>query len=169
MTAAEWLEVGRIGSPYGVRGWVHVESFVDPPARLLDYQRWNLRGAGDRVERRLAEGREHGQDLVARLEGIEDRNAAALLLGASISVARSALPPLKAKEFYEADLVGLGVKNLEGIDLGRVRHFVATPGGAVMVVQQGAREHWVPATRQHLSKVDLATGQILVDWPAELV
>jgi 16S rRNA processing protein RimM len=168
MTGADWLEVGRIGSPFGVKGWVHVESFVDPPDRLLDYRHWSLRGAGERVERRLAEGREHGKGLVARLEGIEDRNAAALLQGASISVARSVLPPLRAKEFYEADLVGLEVMNLEGIELGRVRHFVATPAGSVMVVQKGAREHWVPATRRHLSKVDLAAGQILVDWSAEL-
>ena len=73
--------------------------------------------------------------------------------GALIEVARSELPPLKAREFYQADLVGLAVANLEGVELGVVRHFVETPGGTVMVVQQAnGREHWVPATPQHLTQ-----------------
>ena len=167
--APQWLEVGRIGSPYGVRGWMHVESFTDPAARLLDYREWHLRSrTGEPIARRLAEGREHGGGLVARLDDVEDRDAAALLQGMSIEVARSALPQLKAREFYQADLIGLAVANLEGIELGAVRHFVETLAGPVMVVQQAAREHWVPATKPYLNKVDLASGRILVDWPAEL-
>ena len=167
--APQWLEVGRIGSPYGVRGWMHVESFTDPAARLLDYREWHLRSrTGEPIARRLAEGREHGGGLVARLDDVEDRDAAALLQGMSIEVARSALPQLKAREFYQADLIGLAVANLEGIELGALRHFVETLAGPVMVVQQAAREHWVPATKPYLNKVDLASGRILVDWPAEL-
>jgi 16S rRNA processing protein RimM len=165
----QWLEIGRVGSPFGVRGWVHVESFTDPPGRLLDYTEWNLRRrVGEPVKRRLAQGREQGSGLVARLEGIEDRDAAASLLGAIIAVARTELPPLEAREFYQVDLIGLAVANLEGMELGLVRHFVTTPAGSVMVVQQAAREHWIPATKRHLNKVDLATGRVLVDWPVEL-
>ena len=170
MAAAQWLEIGRIGSPFGVRGWMHVESFTDPPERLFEHRQWTVRGAnGAAAPRVLAEGREHGSGFVARLEGIEDRDAAALLQGSTIAVSRSELAPLKAREFYQADLVGLAVRNLEGIDLGSVRHFVATPGGSVMVVRQAdGHEHWVPATREHLNKVDLAAGQVVVDWPAQL-
>lgn len=169
MAATDWLEVGRIGSPYGVKGWMHVESYTTPPDRLLDFREWALRGAaGAPVMRRLAEARKHGDGLIARLEGTEDRDAAALLQGALIEVERSELPPLKAREFYQADLIGLEVANLEGVSLGVVRHFVETPGGTTMVVQQGGREHWVPATPQHLSKVDLAAGTVVVDWPTEL-
>jgi 16S rRNA processing protein RimM len=169
MGAVDWLTVGRIGSPFGVKGWVHVESYTDPPQRLLDYRSWGLRsGSGEPNARQLAEAREHGNGLIARLEGVEDRNAAALLQGVAIEVARSALPPLRAQEFYQADLIGLAVMNLQGIDLGVVRHFIAAPAGPVMVVQQGGREHWVPATRQHLNRVDLAAGRVVVDWPAEL-
>ena len=148
---------------------MHVESFTDPAARLLDYREWNLRSrSGEPIARRLAEGREHSGGLVARLDDIADRDAAALLQGMSIEVARSALPPLKAGEFYQADLIGLAVANLDGIELGVVRHFVETLAGPVMVVQQAAREHWVPAAKPHLNKVDLAAGRILVDWPAQL-
>lgn len=118
---------------------------------------------------RVAEGRAQGAGIVARLDGIDDRDRAARLQGAVIRVARSALPKLKKREFYQADLVGLAVSNIEGAALGAVVHFVETPGGTVMVVREAnGKERWVPATREHLQKVDIAAGQITVDWPAEL-
>ncbi len=43
----EWVELGRIGSPYGVLGWMHIQSFTEPPEGVLDYPVWGLRlGAG---------------------------------------------------------------------------------------------------------------------------
>jgi 16S rRNA processing protein RimM len=166
VASKEWLELGRIGSPYGVKGWVHVQSFTDPPERLLKYREWivGLMNA-DPAPIRVAEGRIHGSGVVARLEGTEDRDQAVRLQGAVIRIPRSAMPKLRKREFYQADLVGLAVTNLEGAALGAVDHFVETPGGSVMVVRNAAGlEHWVPATREHLSKVDLDAGQVVVDW-----
>jgi 16S rRNA processing protein RimM len=175
----EWLELGRIGGPYGVKGWVHVQSFTQPPAKLLKYRGgWALKTgrpiAGTTAEvteagtvHKVLEARAQGAGFVARLEGFEDRDRAALLQGAIISVPRSALPKLRKREFYQADLIGLAVTNLEGVVLGKVLHFVETPGGDVMVVRgDSGQEHWVPATKTHLAKVDLAAGQVVVDWPA---
>jgi 16S rRNA processing protein RimM len=88
-------------------------------------------------------------------------------MGAVISVARSLLPQLGEREFYEADLIGLRVRNREGVELGVLQHFVATPGGSLMVIQGEGRETWVPAVPQHLTKVDVKAGLIEVDWPAE--
>lgn len=169
MTSAQWLEVGRIGSPFGVKGWVHVESYTDPPEGLLKYRDWSVRrGSGEPVARRVAESREHASGMVARLEGIDDRDSAALLQGATISVARNELPPLKARQYYQADLMGLEVMNLQRERLGVVGHFAPTPGGMMMVVHGIGRNIWIPATPQYLNNVDLAAGRIVVDWPAEL-
>ena len=124
------------------------------------------RGSGERVEHVVAEGQPHGDRLVARLEGIEDRDRAAALTGAVIEVDREQLPPTGEREYYQADLIGLPVRNLEGVELGKVSYFLETPTGPMMVVQ-GEREYWVPAVPKHLSKVDLAAGLIVVDWSAE--
>jgi 16S rRNA processing protein RimM len=165
-----WIELGRIGAPYGVKGWMHVESFTDPPERLLQYPAWVVRSSqGARDTRQLAESRAHGDRFVARFEGVEDRAAAAALTGAVIEVDRAALPPTGQREHYCADLVGCEVHNLQGERLGRVAHFLQTPGGLIMVVHPGdGSEHWVLAVPGHLRKVDLAAGTILVDWPLEL-
>jgi 16S rRNA processing protein RimM len=165
-----WIELGRLGAPYGLRGWMHVESYSDPPRRLLEYREWVLRFAsGERHVRRVTGARSHGKGFVARLEGIADRTAAAALAGASIEVDRAALPELAEREYYCTDLVGCRVRNLQGADLGSVSHFVDAPSGAVMITRDaGGREHWVLAAPKHLRRVDLAAGEIVVDWPAEL-
>jgi 16S rRNA processing protein RimM len=165
-----WVELGRLGAPYGLSGWIHVESHTDPPERLLDYREWVLRLAGgERLTRRIEAGRRHAQALVVHLESIADRDAAARLTGAVIEVERAALPRLNEGEYYRADLIGCRVRNLEGADLGQVSHFVDAPRGAVMVAKAAdGKEHWVLAHPRHLRQVDLAARQVVVDWPAEL-
>ncbi|MGH8277849.1 MAG: ribosome maturation factor RimM, partial [Steroidobacteraceae bacterium] len=78
-----WIELGRLGAPFGIKGWVHVVSYTDPPERLLRHRDWPLRLAtGERVTRRLTSGRGHGSGLVAQLEGVDDRESATALTGA---------------------------------------------------------------------------------------
>ncbi len=164
----EWVELGRLGAPYGIKGWLHIESHTDPKQALLKYRDWTLKFAsGERSQRRLAEGRMHGEGLVARIEGVADRNAAALLTGARIEVQRERLPAPKKNEYYQADLVGMKVGNLEGAVLGEVSHFVDSAAGSLMVIAGAAGEYWVPAQPKHLKKVDLEARTIVVDWPVE--
>ncbi len=163
----EWVELGRIGSPYGVLGWMHIQSFTEPLEGILDYPVWSLRrGPGAQSGYRLVEGRVHGRSVVARLEGVSDRDAAALLRGAMIEVRRDALPPPGEREYYRGDLLGFGVRNLEGVELGKLDHFVDGPGSAMMVVA-GAVEYWIPAIPEYLRKVDLQSRVLSVDWPAD--
>ena len=166
----EWVELGRLGAPFGIKGWIHVESFTEPPAGLLEYPVWTLRLlSGERLSRALIEGRVHGAGLVVSLADLADRDQAAALTGAWVEVEREALPKPAKGEFYRSDLVGFAVRNLEGVDLGVVSHFVDAPRGTVMVTKQaGGAEHWVLAQPAHLKKVDLAARTIVVDWPAEL-
>jgi 16S rRNA processing protein RimM len=165
----EWIELGRIRRPFGVKGWLHVESYTDPVEALLDYPNWILRsGAGARLAHVVAEGRPHGRQLVVRLEGLEDREHAQALVGAVVEIARAELPMTKAQEYYRADLLGLSVSNRDGAELGVLRHFVDGPNGPMMVIQHTAgREYWVPASAEYLWKVDLAAGRIVVDWSAD--
>ena len=165
-----WIELGRVGAPFGVRGWMHIDSYTDPPERLLEYRQWTLRRAdGTRALCRLSAGRVHGAGIIVQLEGIAGRDGAAALTGAVVEVERAALPALAERQYYRADLTGFRVRNLEGEDLGTVSHFVDAPGGAVMVAREaGGREHWVLAAPKYLRNVDIAVREIVVDWPAEL-
>lgn len=162
------LTLGQVGTAHGIRGWVLVRSFADPFDSLLDYDEWQLHAPGGAVRTvRLLEGAPYKEGLRVRFEGIEDRDAALALNGRWVRIARSELPPLEEDEHYRDDLLGFTVRNVEGIELGKIDYFADLPGGTVMVVK-GEREHWVPVSPQHLLKVDAGARSVEVDWPAEL-
>jgi 16S rRNA processing protein RimM len=167
------LTLGQIATAQGIKGWLLVRSFTDPPEALLDYQDWSVSSpAGRTRQMRLLEGALYRDRLRVRLAGIDERNGALALSGWTISVARAALPPLAEREHYRDDLLGFEVRNLEGALLGRLEYYVDLPAGTVMVVrgaQVGDREHWVPTSTQHLRKIGIADRTISVDWPVELI
>jgi 16S rRNA processing protein RimM len=161
--SAPLIELGAVSAPYGVRGWVKVRSFTEPPERLLEHRllHLGLNGAWKRYRIELT-GRSAGQ-LTVKFEGVSDRDMAAGLRGATISVPRSELPERADRDFYRADLIGCEVVNLAGDVLGVVGNFVETPGQVLMVVR-GRREYWVPAAPRHLRRVDLQARKVHVDW-----
>ena len=161
------IEVGRLGAAHGVRGWLRVQSFTDPPQRLFEWRRWRVQNeAGATREVKLVESRPQGNGWIAKLEGVEERDAASRMAGQMVLVDRAELPPTQEREFYRADLVGFEVKNVEGARLGQVDHFVDTPGNAVMVIR-GAREYLIPVTAQHLRQVVASDRTLIVDWPED--
>ncbi|MFU8820806.1 MAG: ribosome maturation factor RimM [Gammaproteobacteria bacterium] len=167
MTDQRRVVLGKVGGLYGVRGWVKLWSFTDPVENLLDYRELELGREGDWRPARLVEGRRQGQALVARFDDCADRDQAALLVGAEVSVMRDRLPEPGAGEYYWADLVGLAVVTTGGVELGRVESMMATGANDVMVVK-GDRERLVPfLPGQYVNEVDLAGGRIVVDWDPE--
>jgi 16S rRNA processing protein RimM len=157
------IELGIVGAPFGVRGWIKLRSYTEPPDRLLEHRSLQLRlGGAWRTYRIEASGHSGGQ-LTVKLVGVEDRDEAQALRGAPVGVLRSELPPRSDKDFYRADLIGCEVLNLKGVRLGVVQHFVEIPAHALMVVR-GEQEYWVPAVPQHLRRVDLQARQVVVDW-----
>lgn len=154
--------MGRIGAPNGVRGWVKVQSDTRPPENILTYDPWYL---GDEERpRRVVEARRQGRHLVVRLEGIEDREAAAALTHRVVSVARDRLPEPEPDSYYWADLEGLTVVTPDGAELGTVQGLFETGANDVMVVR-GERERLIPFIRDTVVReVDIATGRMTVDW-----
>jgi 16S rRNA processing protein RimM len=164
--AVDRVALGRIAGAFGVRGWVKLVSFTDPPEQVFDFPRWQaLLPGGASRELSHSGGRRHGKGLVVKLDGVDDRDAALALSNAELSVARSELPALPDGELYRADLIGLEVVNLAGESLGRVDHFLDLPANPVMVVV-GDRERWLPVGRGQKLRVDRERGRVTVDWDA---
>jgi 16S rRNA processing protein RimM len=152
---------------YGVKGWVKVYSYADPRENILKYRRWFLRLDGGRTEVQLDSGRVHGKGIVARIQGVEDRDGAAQWLGADIEVPRSALPESEEGSWYWRDLIGLQVITTGEVVLGRVTGLMETGANDVLVVQ-GDRERLVPfVLGQYVKRVDPDAGLIEVDWDPE--
>lgn len=169
MSRQQFVGLGRISGIYGVRGWVKIFSYTQPRERILDYPIWHLaadesQDAEPAAATRLESGRLHGKGIVAKLAGIEDRDAAAALIGTGIFVPREALPDAAPGEYYWADLEGLEVCDTHGQSLGVVDHLLETGAHDVMVLAGGANRliPFVPETV--VLRVDLERGVITVDW-----
>ena len=169
----EYLVVGKIGAPYGVRGWVKLYSFTEPVDNLLDYDPWYTRPKNSKVPATEDEGwviapvteaKTHGRGFVAQFKGIDDRDAAARLSGQEIAIRRDQLPPAAEGEYYWRDLQGLAVTTTEGVSLGVVDHLLETGANDVLVVK-GDRERLIPYVLGPIVKaIDLAAGTMQVDW-----
>jgi len=159
--------MGRVLAPFGIRGWLKVRSETDEPQALLSYRTWRLETAQGWRDYQVEEGRAHGgSGLIAKLEGVDDRDRAAELRNSAITVARSALPPAGEGEYYWADLIGLSVTNREGVPLGVVEEIFATGANDVLVVR-GERERLIPFVQAVVVTVDLAAARLEVDWGAD--
>ena len=157
------IQLGFVGAPFGVRGWIKLRSHTDPPERLLEHRSLVLgQGSVWQSYRIEASGRSGGA-LTVKLAGVDNRDQAQALRGAQVCVPRSELPERDDRDYYRADLIGCEVVNLDGISLGSVQHFIESPAQVLMVVR-GTREFWIPAVPQHLRRVDLQARRVVVDW-----
>ena len=146
---------------------MRVFSYTEPRDNIVHYQPWYLNREGEWQEHELAEGRQHGKGVVARLAGCEDRDEAFRLVGTEIGVHRKQLPVARPGEYYWSDLQGLEVVTLQGEPLGTVDHLLETGANDVLVVK-GERERLIPfVLGEVIAEVDLERGEIRVDWGKE--
>ncbi len=164
MTGTDTVRLGRIVGLFGVRGWVKVFSYTEPREAILDYANWLIGNDSEWSARAVAEGKRHGKSVVARLEGVEDRDTAAGLLGRDIAVSRNDLPEPGGNEYYWADLVGMEVLHRDERLLGRVTGMLETGAHDVMCVN-GDGERLIPFVMgEVVLDVDVDAGKISVDW-----
>ena len=111
MTNDPPVTLAAVIGAHGVAGEVRLKVFADD---LDAYRSFN----GGALT--LTSLRHGGNGAIARFAQVADRNAAEALRGTTLTVPRSALPPLGEGEYYHADLIGLPAQTPDGEALGQV-------------------------------------------------
>jgi 16S rRNA processing protein RimM len=156
--------LGRISGLFGVRGWVKVFSYTEPREALLQYKGLLLGRNGEWQSIKVAEGQRHGKTVILHLEGFDDRDQAAALIGTEIGAMRSDLPEPEDGHYYWLDLIGLKVVHRDGTELGTIKDMLETGANDVMVVE-GEQERLIPFIKGKIViNVDLNEKQVDVDW-----
>jgi 16S rRNA processing protein RimM len=161
----DYIVVGKIGSPYGVRGWFKVQTFTEFGTSILKYSPLYMRQNNDEWRIiTLEDGRPHGKGFILKIAGINTPEDARLLTGNALGITRAQLPQLKENEFYWSDLIGLTVVNKNGEIYGKVTDIMETGSNDVLVVK-GKQEVAIPyLTGSVILNIDLEKQEILVDW-----
>lgn len=159
----DWICVGNITGPHGVKGWVKVFSNTSPRENILNYSPWRI-VAGEQIRIVTVSGRLQGKNVVAQIDGVEQREQAVELVGSKIYISAEQLPQLDDGEYYWSDLIGLEVESLDAEPLGAVETMLETGANDVMVLR-GDRERLIPFVMGDVVKlVDLANKRVIVDW-----
>ncbi|MBK4716431.1 MULTISPECIES: ribosome maturation factor RimM [Tenebrionibacter/Tenebrionicola group] len=165
------IVLGKLGSPYGIRGWLRVFSSTEESEGIFDYEPWFIQRSGQWQQLEIESWRHHNQDIIVKLTGVDDRDAANLLTNCEIVVDAAQLPALDEGDYYWKDLIGCQVVTSAGYDLGKVIDMMETGSNDVMVIKAnlkdafGIKERLVPfLDGQVIKKVDLTTRSIEVDW-----
>ena len=158
--------VGHILGSQGIKGWVRIFSNTSPRENIVSYSPWFIE-QGSVQKATAVQGRRQGKNVLARLEGIEDRTQADELTGCRIFINPQQLPRLEAGEYYWSDLVGLAVETVQGQPLGVIASMMETGADDVMVLA-GERERLIPfVIDQIVREVDLENQRLVVDWLPE--
>ena len=167
----ERILLGHITGVSGLQGWVKVHSDTNPRSNIVAYKSWALEQSGTWTEVKVLGGRPQGKTIVAQLEGFSSSEQASALIGARIGVSRSALPELGDGEYYWADLVGMHVKTLGGVNIGLVSRLFETGANDVVVIddhrgdKHDSREVLVPwLVPDVITDVDMSNRIITIDW-----
>jgi len=159
--------VGKISGIYGVSGWIRVHSYTRPVENIFSYSPWLIGETGSWETRELLQGRSQGKGLIARLDGLDDRDEARSLIGKDVAINREQMPELPEGEYYWCDLLGLDVINQEDMVLGKVTEIQETGANDVLIVK-GERRYLIPLViGHHVLEIDPDNRRIRVDWDPE--
>jgi 16S rRNA processing protein RimM len=160
--------LGAIAGAHGVRGLVKIKSFTEELTDLTAYG-----PLGDESGQRRFEIAVTGQAkglLVARIEGVADRDAAQNLRGVRLYVDRAALPaPEETEAYYHADLIGLAAEDPQGQPLGRIAAVENYGAGDYLEIEPPQGETLlVPFTQAAVPLIDIEAGRVVVALPEEI-
>jgi len=161
--------VGHVIGAYGIHGWVRVRPYSADADALLNAKTWWI-DKPDLHDVDTMQAKLHGEDVVARLVGVADRNAAEALKGATVQIRRSHFPQLANDEYYWVDLMGLAVENLQGEQLGMVADMMDNGAQSILrvvapTVGADKPQEWlIPFVDQFVKTVDQQARKITVDW-----
>jgi len=163
--------MARVGAPFGIKGWIKLQSFTQTPDSLDAYASWLLKGpAGVNAaweEFDLEDFAVNTKGVFAKLKGCDDRTAAEKLVKREIGIPREALEGADEGEVFWFDLIGCAVVNTGGAMLGKVETLMETGANDVLVVKRGTEETLIPFIDEVIVKVDREAKVVTVNWSGE--
>ncbi len=163
----DWVMVGKIVAPFGIRGQVKVQIETDFPASFSPNTMLYLGAEHRPIQLVLA--RPQGHQLVLELEGIADRNASEALRGQEVYIPADRIAPLATDQYFIRDLIGLRAIRIDGVELGQVADVITGAMQDLLVIHSPGREEvTVPLVKALVPNIDIPHGTITIQPPAGL-
>ena len=156
--------MGRLSSPYGVKGWIRVQSYASSPASIADHKVWWVKVNSRWTSIDLKGVREHQEGLIVKFTGFDDREQIAKLRGFEFGIDRHLLPSLEQGEYYWHELVGFAVINTAGESFGVIDYLFESGAQPVVVTRDEDQQRLIPWVDHIITRVDSENRILTVDW-----
>ena len=163
------LLIGRISTPFGVRGELKVALISSRPESLAKIKRVF---AGPTLQPyTVTRFHEHKTNLyILRLQEVTTRDQAEELRSTDLYILAKEAAPLAEDEYFLHDLVGLQVRTQAGEEVGKVVELIETGANEVLVVRKiGQPDVLIPMIRRIVTQIDVAAGSIEVSSLEDII
>lgn len=157
---SEFLAVGRVVRPHGMRGELLLETLTAFPEPLEDVETVYL--GENAAPHPLRDVRFHRGQLLIQLADCLDRDQAETFRGQLVQIHARQAAPLPPGRFYHHQIIGLVVVTEDGEDLGEVVEILATGANDVYLVAGAQGEILLPAISDVIRQIDLDAHRMTV-------
>lgn len=160
---AEYLLIGEVLRPQGIKGQVKVRPDTDDPWRFEDLE-WVYVKKGDGYEKvEIADVSVRVDGVYLRLNDVQDRDAAEKQRGWMLYVDRAHARELAENETFICDLIGCKAVDLSGNEIGVVKDVLQPGGNDVYVIKTPKGEMLLPALKHVVPEIDVEKGLMIID------
>ncbi|MFQ5996882.1 MAG: ribosome maturation factor RimM [Dehalococcoidales bacterium] len=155
----EFITIGRILAPWGVKGKLKVKTETDFPQRFAS-------GAKVYISQQpmtIDSAEWHRGKLVVKFSAIDSIAEAQKLRGKTIEIPHRQVQPLPEGQFYHFQMIGLEVRTTQGEPLGKISEILTTESNDVYIVRNAKGEILIPAIEDVVKSVDLEQGHMVIE------
>ena len=163
------VPLGEIVATHGLLGWFKLNPFNPGTTALKRGAEVFLDRAGNPTAFLLETSTPHNRQLLIKLQQVDSIEAAADYVGSTLSISESALEVLAPGQYYHYQIIGFEVFTNGGERVGVVQSTLATAAGELYLVQNGSKEHLIPAVKEIIDKIDFFNRTVTIDPPAGLL
>jgi 16S rRNA processing protein RimM len=164
MMEEEFIFIGEITKPHGVKGEVRVLSLANNPQRFgLLKQVWVIHPEGPPTACIIQRVHYHKNFVLLKLTGCDTIDQAQRLVGTKLGIPKSQLCPLAKDNYYQFEIIGLKVYTADQQYLGTVKQILSTGSNDVYVVRSKSQEFLIPAIKQAIKQINLKQGHMILE------
>ena len=159
MARTEFLRIGVVTSPHGVRGEVRVYPTTDEISRFSEVGTLLLEKEGVRSLRTIESVKQLKGMVALKLSGIDSVVEAEKIRNADLLIRRDQSSPLKEGQYFIGDLLDLLAVREDGTEVGTVEDVLKTGANSVLVIKKkDGKELLLPVIPDCVLSVDSDEG-----------
>ncbi|MCV2525649.1 MAG: ribosome maturation factor RimM [Candidatus Lightella neohaematopini] len=135
--------VGKIGSTYGIFGWLKLYSFTRKKTDIFSYQPLFINITNSNWKKLEINSWKFIRNyIILKINNINSKENAKFLTNYYIFIDKKQLPLLNNNEYYWLDIIGLTVVNTKNYFLGIVSDIIETKANDVLVINKNISDHF---------------------------